>query len=183
VLRTIGWWALITGGLWVVLRFAVPAIAESVLPAGSSLIGGLATAVSESMLWPGLILVAVGDILFLGGSLIDWAERQKHTRQAVRPHEDLRWNSHAELGEAWGQGLAPHAASPPTVASAPPVASPPPSAQPATTEPVAPPPSVPVEPAVPVGAAAPWGPPATTASPAGRPARYIPDDITIVDQG
>lgn len=97
VLRTVGWWALVTGGLGVVLRFAVPAFAEAALPAGPSLIGGLAAAVAESMLWPGLILVALGNMLFLGGSLIDWAERQQHARHVARPHDDLRWSSHADL--------------------------------------------------------------------------------------
>ncbi len=101
IMRRAGWWALVTGGLWVVLRFAVPPLAAEVLPAGAGLIGGLATAASESMLWPGLILVAAGNILFLGGSLVDWGARERRARVDHRPttYGDAGWAT--TVPEAW----------------------------------------------------------------------------------
>lgn len=107
VIRTMGWWALVTGGVWLVLRFAVSPLAAWLQPSDSALLGGLAVAVAESMLWPGLILIAVGNVLFLGGSLIDWADRRRHARSvASGMSEDLRWSSHAAIPPAWDQAQA-----------------------------------------------------------------------------
>ena len=100
IMRRTGWWALVTGGLWVLLRFAVPPLAAEVLPAGAGLIGGLATAASESMLWPGLILVAAGNVLFLAGSLVDWGARERRARVDHRP---------TPYGDAWSTAGVPEA--------------------------------------------------------------------------
>lgn len=194
VLRKMGWWALITGGLWLVLRFAVPPLAESLLPAGSALVGGLATAVSESMLWPGLILVALGNVLFLGGSLIDWAARQQHARRGPPHQEDLGWSSHAGVPPGWDQpwepagraGATPTAVMP-RVATAEPTA----AWEPATT--VAPGSAVvtgvgsaasPVAGGEPTGAVAPIASVAPVAPGRWVEGRgYVTEDVTIVDRG
>jgi hypothetical protein len=70
VLRRVGWWATLAGGLWVALRFAVPALAEVVVPARAALIAGLVEAGAEGMAAPGLWLAALGLLALVLGLVL-----------------------------------------------------------------------------------------------------------------
>jgi hypothetical protein len=69
VLRRVGFWALTTGGLWVALRYVLPAIVRAVVPSSAALVGGLAEAMAEGMAVPG-VLLAVGGVAALGASML-----------------------------------------------------------------------------------------------------------------
>jgi hypothetical protein len=81
VLRRVGFWALTTGGLWVALRYVLPAIVRAVVPSSAALVGGLAEAMAEGMAAPG-VLLAVAGVAALGASMLPVGLRAAPARGA-----------------------------------------------------------------------------------------------------
>ncbi|MBM3684810.1 MAG: hypothetical protein FJW83_09790 [Actinobacteria bacterium] len=79
VLRRVGWWALSTGVVWVVLRYTGPLLADVFLPGASGITEAFSRAAVGSMLTPGLVLTGVGGVLVAGSYLVGGGRRAGST--------------------------------------------------------------------------------------------------------
>jgi hypothetical protein len=101
VLRRVGFWALTTGGLWVALRYVLPAVVRAVVPSSAALVGGLAQAMAEGMAVPGLLLAGGGVSALVASVLpagIPAADRRARRPRAPRTRERVRPRAPAAMG-------------------------------------------------------------------------------------
>ena len=75
VLRRIGFWAVSLGAVWIVLRFALPALAEKLLGDSGVILAALAKALADGMGGPGVVLFGVGLALLGVASLVASMQR------------------------------------------------------------------------------------------------------------
>ncbi len=75
VLRRIGFWAVSLGAVWIVLRFALPALAEKLLGDSGVILASLAKALADGMGGPGVVLFGVGLALLGVASLLARMQR------------------------------------------------------------------------------------------------------------
>lgn len=81
VLRRVGWWALSTGVVWVVLRYTGPLLADVFLPGASGITEAFSRAAVGSMLTPGLALTGVGGVLVAGSYLLRGGRDDRSTSE------------------------------------------------------------------------------------------------------
>lgn len=98
VLRRVGFWALSLGAVWIVLRFALPLVIESVLGDGGAILAALSDAIAGGMGVPGTLLFVAGLALVGASVAVGAAERAtaagdggrrtaRHARRPSRPQQ------------------------------------------------------------------------------------------------
>lgn len=88
MLRKIGWWGVTVGGIWVAIRYGLPALGDRIFPDSAALLRALITVMADGMAQPGLVLLVGGAMSVIVGFA---AERLKRAgaERAIRKRREL----------------------------------------------------------------------------------------------